>query len=122
MKHMSKGMIARIIPPPIDTNAPCHITPGTRVMVGDTELKGVTRIEVVFELNDVVRARIECLATMDGVNALIDEVTKAKRRMTDEEGVEDITHLGSTSCEFSFTHQAQPMGNPIPQPRPLGRR
>ena len=45
-------------------------TMGTQVMVGGVALKGVTRIELVAEVNDVWRARIECAAEPTDLGAL----------------------------------------------------
>lgn len=39
-----------------------HLTQGTRLFVGDQELTGVTRVELICEINDVWRARVECMA------------------------------------------------------------
>jgi hypothetical protein len=50
--------IARIVVPAGDSASK---TQGTKVFVGDKELTGITRIELVAEVNDVWRARIDCL-------------------------------------------------------------
>ena len=39
------------------------LTQGTQVFVGDQEISGIQRIEIVAEVNDVWRARIDCTLT-----------------------------------------------------------
>ena len=56
---MSEKCIARIVPVPAEGRF-SQPTQGTRVMVGDVELWGVTRIELVAEVNSTWKANIEC--------------------------------------------------------------
>lgn len=55
-----KSFIARIIPAPPTDKDGISVTTGTRVMVGDVELTGVTKITLVADVNDVWKAQIEC--------------------------------------------------------------
>lgn len=58
---MTEKFIARIIPAtscgPDSVASP---TQGTKIMVGDVELTGVTKITLIAEPNDVWKAQIEC--------------------------------------------------------------
>lgn len=59
---MGKGdrNIARIVAAE-DADPKLTKTQGTKVFVGDQELTGITRIELVCEVNDVWRARIDLM-------------------------------------------------------------
>lgn len=58
--NMNETVIAKIVPAPVVGEGP-HRTQGTKVMVGDQQLGGVTRIELVAGINDVWRATIHCM-------------------------------------------------------------
>lgn len=58
MKGTAK--LARIVPAEAD-DAMANLTNGTKVFVGDQELTGVTRIVLTCDINDVWRARIDCM-------------------------------------------------------------
>lgn len=55
---MSESFTARVIP--AEGGGKVQITNGTKVMVGDVELQGVTRIVLTAEMDDVWRAEIHC--------------------------------------------------------------
>lgn len=57
---MSKHL-AKIVPNFDGGHDVACITRGTRVVVGDAELAGVTRIVLVADVDEVWRATIECL-------------------------------------------------------------
>lgn len=50
--------LIRVIPVPPSSSGFTK-TQGTKLFVGDTEVKGVTRIELIAEVNDIWRARID---------------------------------------------------------------
>ena len=54
----SDPVLARIVPAISGDDRKC-LCQGTKVMVGDQELKGVFRIELVAQTNDIWRARID---------------------------------------------------------------
>ncbi len=56
----SEPVLARIVATPRDDGGAtiCH---GTKVMVGDQQLGGVVRIELVAEVNNVWRARVDLM-------------------------------------------------------------
>jgi hypothetical protein len=49
-----------------------QVTAGTKVFVGDTEINGVTKIELIGDINDLWRARISCLVQAPNITALAD--------------------------------------------------
>lgn len=57
------SQILRIVPAPLNSDTKAQRTQGTKVFVGDTPLHGVTRIELVAEVNNVWRARIDCMVS-----------------------------------------------------------
>lgn len=65
---MSESFTARVIP--AEGGGKVHITRGTKVMVGDVEMQGVTRIVLTAELDDVWRAEIHCHVHAPQVEAL----------------------------------------------------
>lgn len=46
------------------------VTQGTKVLVGDIQIPGITRIELVCEVNDIWRARIDLNVQATDLNAL----------------------------------------------------
>ena len=50
----------RIVPAQREGDGPT-LCQGTRLFVGEQELTGVTRIELVAEVNNVWRAKVECM-------------------------------------------------------------
>lgn len=54
-----KEAFVRIVQDSPSSDAPT-LTQGTQVMVGDVKMSGVTRIELIAEVNDIWRARIDC--------------------------------------------------------------
>jgi len=56
----SEPKLVRIVPVSAGDDRP-NPTQGTAVYVGDQEITGVTRIELVCEVNNVWRAKIECM-------------------------------------------------------------
>lgn len=56
---MSKNEIVRIVTNKSEDGI--TKTQGTQVFVGETPIRGVTRIELVADVNNVWRARIDCL-------------------------------------------------------------
>lgn len=64
-----KTAIARIVPA-IHQDGGINATAGTKVMVGDQELYGVTRISIYGEPNDVWRACIECYVQPEAITVL----------------------------------------------------
>lgn len=65
---MSESFLARIVP--AESGGKAQMTQGTRVLVGDVELQGVTRIVLTAELDDVWRAEIHCHVHAPQVEAL----------------------------------------------------
>lgn len=54
--------VLRVVPAePRDGKGP-HRCQGTKLFVGDQELTGVTRVELVAQVNGVWRAKVECWA------------------------------------------------------------
>ena len=64
----AKRFHARIIP--TGPHGGAHKTHGTKVMVGDVELAGISRIVLTADVNDVWRAEIHCFAHAPEVEAL----------------------------------------------------
>ena len=54
------GELLRIVPPDLQGDGP-HRTQGTKLFVGEQELTGVVRVEIVAEVNDVWKANVECM-------------------------------------------------------------
>lgn len=55
-----KAQHLRIVQAQCDGDGPT-LCQGTRLFVGEQELTGVTRIELVAEVNNVWRAKVECV-------------------------------------------------------------
>lgn len=66
---MKKPMLARIIPNEASGDELSR-TQGTKVMVGDQPLRGVTKITLVAGVDDVWRATIECMVQPTDIAAL----------------------------------------------------
>ncbi|MEN5285765.1 hypothetical protein ABE494_07415 [Stenotrophomonas lactitubi] len=66
--------IVTIIPPPVDDRSGLTRTQGTKVLVNGEELKGVTRVELFAGVDDVWRARIECVAQVQVMPGMLLEV------------------------------------------------
>lgn len=66
--------IVTIIPPPMDDRSGLTRTQGTKVLVDGEELKGVTRVELFAGVDDVWRARIECVAQVQVMPGMLLEV------------------------------------------------
>lgn len=66
--------IVTIIPPPVDDRSGLTRTQGTKVLVDGQELKGVTKVELVASVDDVWRARIECVAHVQVMPGMVLEV------------------------------------------------
>lgn len=56
------GELLRIVPPDRSGDG-AQLTQGTRCYVGDQELTGVVRIELVAQVNDVWKAKVECMVS-----------------------------------------------------------
>lgn len=65
-----------IVPAPVDERTGTTLTRGTKVLVDGVALKGVTRVELVAEVDDVWRARIECYAQMQVMPGALVEVVR----------------------------------------------
>lgn len=65
----SEAKLVRIVPAPAEGNGP-HRAQGTKVFVGDLQMTGVTRIELICEVGDVWRARIDCHVQPTDIDAL----------------------------------------------------
>lgn len=96
-----------IVPPPADEVSGVTKTHGTKVLVGGQELKGVTRVVLVAEGNDIWRAQIECYAqmqTMPGMWVELHErprLTWWRRLLLRVAGVSlDATDLSSTAQAY----------------------
>ncbi len=68
-----------IIPPPVDDGSGLTRTQGTRVLVDGQALKGVTRVELIASVDDVWRARIECVAQVQVMPGMWLEVESHRR-------------------------------------------
>ncbi|MCU1054182.1 hypothetical protein JAK47_06490 [Stenotrophomonas maltophilia] len=66
--------IVTIVPPPVDERSGLTRAQGTRVLVDGQELKGVTKVELVASVDDVWRARIECMAHVRVMPGMLLEV------------------------------------------------
>lgn len=65
----SEQFIARIIQPEANASGTV-MSQGTKVMVGDKEMSGVTKIVLTAEVNDLWRAEIHCYAQSTDLSAL----------------------------------------------------
>ena len=64
----------RIVAPPVDAEAGVSLAVGTRVFVGDVEVPGVYKVELVAEVDNAWKAKIHCHGVLDGqVTALVDD-------------------------------------------------
>lgn len=66
--------IVTIVPPPVDERSGLTLTRGTKVLVDGEELKGVTRVELFAGIDDVWRARIECVAHVQVMPGMLMEL------------------------------------------------
>lgn len=73
----TKGGILTIVPSAPDTETGRSITHGTKVMLDGQELKGVTKIVITGEVNDVWRASIECMVNVSAMPGMLLEVVEA---------------------------------------------
>lgn len=80
----------KIVPPSPDYDGPRQ-TLGTKLYVGDNEVYGIQRIELVGEVNNVWRARIDLMA--------IPPEIEAEARFF--EGEEEITDLSDYSRRWA---------------------
>ncbi|WP_414486039.1 hypothetical protein [Stenotrophomonas maltophilia] len=71
--------IVTIIPPPVDDGSGLTRTQGTKVLVDGQELKGVTKVELVASVDDVWRARIECVAKVQVMPGMLLEVESRRQ-------------------------------------------
>lgn len=71
--------IVTIIPPPVDDHSGLTRTQGTKVLVDGEELKGVTRVELFADVDDVWRARIECVGQVQVMPGMLLEVESHRR-------------------------------------------
>jgi hypothetical protein len=62
--------LVRIVQP--EPHSGCGIVPaqGTRVFVGDQQVKGVTRVQLTAETNGIWRAQIDCTFTPSEMTAV----------------------------------------------------
>lgn len=68
---MSESKIVRVVPAPTEAG-PMPVA-GTRLFVGDEQIRGVTRVELIADIEDGLwRAVITCLADVQEVTALED--------------------------------------------------
>lgn len=74
---MSGRFPARIIPAKSD--GPVQKSQGTKVMVGDVELSGVTKVVLTAEVNDIWRAEIHCHAICPDEVLALAELRPVKR-------------------------------------------
>ena len=71
--------ILRVVPAePRDGKGP-HRCQGTKLFVGDQELTGVTRVELVAQVNEVWRAKVECMVELPP-EIVCDAVIKGQTR------------------------------------------
>jgi hypothetical protein len=96
-----------IVPATMDEKSGLTLTRGTRVLVDGQELKGVIRVVLVAEVNDVWRAHIECHAqvpVMPGMYMVVEDrppLTWWRRLLLRIAGVSmDATDLGSSSHTY----------------------
>ena len=54
------GACLRVVPADPHGGSGPHRCQGTKLFVGDQELTGVTRVELVAQVNGVWRAKVEC--------------------------------------------------------------
>lgn len=67
---VARNVPVRIIPPKSSSESRAVMTQGTKVMVGDQELKGVVKIVLTAEVNDIWRADITCHFLAQPISAL----------------------------------------------------
>jgi len=92
-----------IVPATADEQTGLTLTRGTKVLVDGHEMKGVVRVVLVAEVNDVWRAHIECYAqvpVMPGMGLVVENrppMTWWRRLLLRVAGVSvDTTDLTST--------------------------
>jgi hypothetical protein len=75
---MKLQALATVVPPHSEPGD-LTVTRGTKVLLPDgSELKGVTRIELVGAVNDVWRARISCMVNMQPIRGAALHIVEAK--------------------------------------------
>lgn len=74
----TEAKLVRIIPP-APYAAGYQVTIGTKVLMGETEIKGVTKIEIFGDVNDVWRARLSCLIEAPEITVIADVDTRTAR-------------------------------------------
>lgn len=76
MTEQYKHLIT-VIPGEADPINGVVITRGTRVMMGDTEVKGVTKVVITGEPNDVWRAEIHCMINMKTMAGMLIDIERS---------------------------------------------
>lgn len=96
-----------VVPGPVDEASGLTCTQGTKVLVDGQELKGVTRVVLVAEVNDVWRAHIECYAqvpVMPGMCVVVEDRAPMawwRRMLLRMAGVSlDTSSLGSSARTY----------------------
>lgn len=73
MSRPSSGLLS-IIPSNPDSESGYSLTHGTKVMLDGKEVKGVTKIVITGQANDVWRANIECMVNVAAMPGMMLEV------------------------------------------------
>lgn len=72
--------IVTVVPPACDARTGTCRATGTKVLLRDgSELQGVTRIELVAEVGELWRARIDCVATVPSMPGMVLEISEQRR-------------------------------------------
>lgn len=70
MTNGNCGLLS-IVPSAPDSGSGYCITQGTKVMLDGQEVKGVTKIVITGEVNDVWRANIECMVNVSDMPGML---------------------------------------------------
>lgn len=70
----SKAELLSIVPSAPDSESGYSITNGTKVMLDGQEVKGITKIVITGEVNNVWRANIECIVNVSAMPGMLLEV------------------------------------------------
>ena len=106
MSEPNRGLLS-IVPSSPDSESGYSLTHGTKVMLDGQEVKGVTKIVITGEVNDVWRANIECMVNVSAMPGMLLEVVAVtpltwwRRVLLRLAGVNvDVTNLSSDSRTY----------------------
>jgi hypothetical protein len=76
MTEQYKHLIT-VVPDEPDPASGVVLTRGTKVMMGDAEVKGVTKVIITGEPNDVWRAEIHCMVNMKAMPGMLIDIERS---------------------------------------------